>query len=261
MQKSALGEGSSELPQYPIDSVDNALKVILMFAHRKSIRLTDVSAALGVAHSTAHRLTAMLVYRGFIAREPDSKLFVAGPALLDIGLAVVRSLDLRTVARPSMERLARAVGETVHLAVREGSNVRFLDAVESDRALRVSGRTGRMLPAHATSVGKALLAELDDDALRELLPQRRLESVTEATLTTMAGLRRELERVRAVGYARNSGESEEGVGSIGMVVRKAGVPAAAMSIAVPLTRLTDDLLSQWVDALREATTEVGDRLG
>lgn len=260
MQKFAFGKGYGEPPQYPIESVENALKVLLMVAERTSIRLTDVSAALGVAPSTAHRLTTTLVYRGFIAREHDSKLFVAGPALLDIGLAVVRSLDLRAVARPVMERLAREVGETVHLAVREGADVRFVDAVESERALRVSARTGRILPAHATSVGKALLAELDDDALREVLP-RRLDPVTDATLTTMTGLRRELERVRADGYARNSGESEEGVGSIGMVVRRAGVPAAAMSVAAPLTRMTDDRLPHFVQVLRDATAEVGRRLG
>lgn len=246
-------------PQYPVESVDNALKVILMFATRKSLRLTDISRVLGVAHSTAHRLAAQLAYRGLIQRMADSKVYIPGPALREVGLGVVRSIDIRSTARPAMERLSQELGETVHLATREEGSVRFLDAVESERALRVSGRTGRLLPAHTTSVGKALLAALPPEEVRALLGDE-LEAVTDASMTDVAAFERQLEEVREIGYARNRGESEDEVGSIGMVIPSHGQPTAALSVAAPLSRLDNALEARAIEGLRRATRDIAQLL-
>ena len=157
MQKPA-----SSPPAYPIASVDNALRLLVLFRDRPRVRLSEASEYLGVAHSTAHRLMAMLAFHGFVRQEADSRAYVAGPVLTEIGLAAVRELDIRLHARPALEQLAASLGETVHLAVLEGDSVRYLDAVESPRALRVAARTGTTLAANCTASGKALLAELPD---------------------------------------------------------------------------------------------------
>src|SRR5947209_268170 len=149
-------------PAYPIASVDNALRLLVLFRDRPRVRLSEASEYLGVAHSTAHRLMAMLAFHGFVRQEADSRAYVAGPVLTEIGLAAVRELDIRLHARPALEQLAATLGETVHLAVLEGGSVRYLDAVESPRALRVAARTGTTLAANCTASGKALLAELPD---------------------------------------------------------------------------------------------------
>ena len=132
---------SSPAPAYPIASVDNALRLLVLLRDRPRVRLSEASEYLGVAHSTAHRLMAMLAFHGFVRQEPDSRAYVAGPVLTEIGLAAVRELDIRMHARPALEQLAAALGETAHLAVLEGDSVRYLDAVESPRALRVAART------------------------------------------------------------------------------------------------------------------------
>src|SRR5213080_9917 len=106
-----------------------------MFGDRKTVRIADASRSIGVARSTAHRLMQMLQYHGFIRQDPDSKVYSAGPALLELGLSVVRDLDIRTAARSELEELARALGETVHLVERDGQDVVFLDSVESQKAL------------------------------------------------------------------------------------------------------------------------------
>ncbi len=90
-------------PTYPIASVGNALRLLLLFRERKAIRLSDASDYLGVANSTAHRLLAMLVHREFVEQEPGQRTYIAGPALVEIGLAAVRGMDLRTSARPVLE--------------------------------------------------------------------------------------------------------------------------------------------------------------
>ena len=149
-------------PAYPIASVNNALLLLLLFREQPRVRLTDACKYLGVAHSTAHRLLAMLAHHGFVQQEPVTRAYVAGPALVEVGLAVVGSLNVREQARPAMEELAAETGETVHLGVLEGNQVRYVDAVESERALRVVARTGTLVPAHCTSLGKALLAQMTD---------------------------------------------------------------------------------------------------
>lgn len=230
---------SDQPPAYPITSVDNALRLVLLFRERPRVRLTDACQYLGVAHSTAHRLLAMLAYHGFVQQEPGSRAYVAGPALIEVGLAVVGTLDVRDQARPFMEGLAATLGETVHLGVAEGDQVRYVDAIESDRALRVVARTGSLVPAHCTSLGKAMLALLPDDEVARLYARENEPFVarTEKSITTLDALQAELERVRARGYATNSGETEEGVGSVAVAFRDVAGRPAAIAVAAPTSRL------------------------
>ena len=207
-------------PAYPIASVDNALRLLMLFRDTPRVRLSEASEHLGVAHSTAHRLMAMLAYHGFVRQEPGSRAYVAGPALVEIGLAAVRELDIRLHARPVLESLAASLGETVHLAVLEGGNVRYLDAVESPRALRVASRTGSALAANCTASGKAMLAELPDAEVSAIFAgQDTLSALTGRSITSCARLLAELREVRARGCAVNVEESEEGVASVAVAVR------------------------------------------
>jgi DNA-binding IclR family transcriptional regulator len=229
-----------------------------MFRDRGEIRLSEAREALGVAQSTAHLLMAMLAYHDFVRQDPGSRAYRAGPALIDVGLSVVRSMDIRAIARPFLEDLMQQVGETVHLATREGAGVRFLDAVESEHALRVAGRTGRVLPAHATSVGKAMLAALPEEEIDRIYPAEVLPGAqTARTITSKSDLRIELERVRKRGYASNSGESEEGVSSIGVAVLNSGGRAvAAVSVAAPVSRMSASMARQAAIPLADTARHV-----
>ena len=240
-----------ELPAYPISSVNNALRLLLLFRQQPSVRLTEACQYLGVAHSTAHRLLAMLAYHGFVRQEPGSRAYVAGPALVEVGLSVVQSLDVRAQARAGLEELAAEFGETAHLAVLEGAMVRYLDAVESHRALRVTPRTGALIPAHCTSVGKAILAKLSGDQLRQAYPLDAgpLEARTHRSITSREVLEKELETVRAQGYAVNREESEEGVGSVAIAFRDLRHRLASIAVAAPISRLDNDRMVLMGDAL------------
>ena len=240
-------------PAYPIASVDNALRLLMMFRGQPRVRLSEASVHLGVAHSTAHRLMAMLAYHGFVRQEPESRAYVAGPALVEIGLASVRQLDIRRRARPVLEGLASSLGETVHLAVLEGSNVRYLDCVESPRALRVASRTGSALAAHCTASGKALLAELPDAEVSAIFGgQPRLTALTARSITTRSRLLAELREVRARGYAVNLEESEEGVASVAVAVRgPQRLPMAALAVSAPMSRMSDQATEKIAAELRD----------
>jgi IclR family acetate operon transcriptional repressor len=245
-------------PAYFIESVDSALRLLHMFHARDRIRLTDVAADLQVAASTAHRLLAMLQYHGFVDQDARTQEYIAGPDLIRFGLAAVKKLDLRQQARPIMEALSEAVNETVALGVLQGSNVLYVDGVESSRALRVVVRTGALLPAHAIAMGKVLLASLPPNELRELLAGMELAALTSRTIVRKTELFSSLASIRQRGYAVSRGESEDGVASASTpVFNTAGVLRASISIAAPIARASAGAVKAWLPLLRRASAELG----
>lgn len=243
-------------PHYPIESVDNALRLLLLFAERPRIRLTEASAYLGVASSTAHRLLAMLQYRGFVRQDAASRAYEPGGALNTIASAMMRKVDVRARARPLLERLNAEFDETVHLGRLDGQMVNFLDSIESTRAVRVGSRVGRSLPAHCTSTGKAMLSRLSTDELRRLYPGDELVAVTEKTISSRAVLERELETTRRRGYAMSMQESEEGVASLAVPVTSPGGSLLAVNVSLPTIRMSAATRSRIAKTLVEAGKEL-----
>jgi DNA-binding IclR family transcriptional regulator len=249
------------LPLYPIRSVDNALRLVMLMSQRSRLRTTDTSRLLGVAPSTAHRLLAMLQYRGFVEYDAATRNYVPGPALNNMVFAALRGMDVRAVVHPILVRLNNALTETVHLGQLEGGQVRFIDAIESPRATRVASRLGVSMPAHCTSTGKALLAMLSADDLHRLYPDEELEQMTPRSLGRRADLERELARIRRVGYAMNGEESEEGVSSVAVAVRSATVGVhVAINVAVPTSRASATDLRRIAAVLLEAAAVIGSGL-
>ena len=117
-----------------------------------------------------------------------------------------------------MRSLSERLRETVHVGMLEGAAVRFIAAVEGPPAVRVASRLGRTMPAHCTSTGKAMLAQLSQLELRQLLPDEDLEAVTPRSIGSRTALEAELARVRERGYAVNREESEEGVASVAVPI-------------------------------------------
>lgn len=251
-----------ESPAYPITSVDNALKLLSMFGERERVRLSDARDHLHVAQSTAHRLLAMLTYHDFVRRETGSRTYVAGPALVEIGLAAVRNMDIRTHARPVLQRLVERFGETAHLVSLEGGTVRYLDAVESPQALRVAARTGGVLAANCTASGKALLAELSEQQLAAVLPPGTvLPARTGRSITDLDRLTEELGKVRENGFAVNHEESEAGVTSVAVAVPgPQNTPVAALAVSAPCSRLADDRIGELAAGLREEAGRLAEQL-
>ncbi|MGH9108490.1 MAG: IclR family transcriptional regulator [Acidimicrobiales bacterium] len=239
-------------PTYPIESVDNALRLLLMITERKQVRVSEAATSLGTAVSTAHRLLAMLVHHGFVVQDPESKVYRVGPVLLRVGLLATRDMDVRNLVMPYLEQLRDETGETAHAAELQGDQMLFLACAESPNALRVVSRVGTLMWAHCTSIGKVWLAAESDDFLRGLYPSPKLPALTDRSITTRSALVAELQEVRRRGFAYNIGESEPGVGSTSAAVRgRDGRPIVAISVSVPLVRVPenrwDDLVASVLD--------------
>lgn len=257
-QPSARGGGRT--PAYPIESVDRALRLLILLSEHGALTVSAVASQLGVARSTAHRLLAMLQAYGFVRQDPLTKSYMPGSALLKVGLAAVGSLDLRGVARPHLESLRAEFDETVHLAILDGTSAFFLDCCESTRGLRAGSRVGKGVPAYASSSGKAMLSALSEDELERHLPTR-LEPLTRFTIVDRKDLRRELDAVRARGYATGDQQSEEGMSGVGVLIPSGpGVPLAALTISAPLTRLPKRLAEVMARSLRRHAADLAAQL-
>jgi IclR family acetate operon transcriptional repressor len=235
-------EASSPLPEGPTTtSVDNALVLLQLVGESQALRVAEAADLLGVARSTAHRLLTALRRRGFVTQDRPNGAYRPGPDLYEIGLAAVNRIDIRRVARPVLEQLREETQETVSLALLEGTMVRFLDCAESPRSVRVGNRTGVVRPAHASAVGKAVLAGLSDAELDRRYPDGTLPgATTTAALTDLGQLRAELATIRAQGYALNWEESADGVCAVAVALRDTvGQPLAGLGVAAPSSRMRD----------------------
>ncbi|GAB15706.1 putative IclR family transcriptional regulator [Arthrobacter globiformis NBRC 12137] len=224
-------------PTYSIEAVDNALQLLQLLRDGGSLRLKDAASELGVAPSTAHRLLAMLVYRGFAVQD-ETRRYVPGPAMGAGPAGVTWTRLLRNLARPHMELLSSRLNETVNLMIRVGTKVRFLETIEGTNALRVGDRQGTVLPAHRASGGKAMLAELEPALVEQLFRSQNAEiggdSIPDAEFPAFL---RELETIRSNGFAANFEGTEEGISALGMALHNGkGEVVGAITVATPVTR-------------------------
>ena len=245
-------EAVGPAPRYPIESVDNALQLLLLVAEQPRVRLTEVSQHLGVASSTAHRLLAMLQYRGYVQQDP-TRAYEAGPVLRRLGVAAVRQQELSEVARPVLERLHDKLDGATTLGRLEGQHVVYVDQV---RNVKVAPLPLGSIPAHCTSLGKMILSQLERDELRTLYPQERLDQFTARSISSRSALEAELTQARARGFAVSDEELLLGVTSVAVALPGLGRVRYGMSAALPARRMTPHTRGGAVRALTGAAAEL-----
>jgi DNA-binding IclR family transcriptional regulator len=253
-----MTETAPPRPRYPIESVDSALRLLAFVADERSVTLSAAARHLDVAPSTAHRLLAMLEHYRLVERDPSTKAYGLGPWLGELGRAALGPLDLRPIARPALVQLVDRVGETAHLVGLEGADAVFLDCVECNATVRATPRTGQRLPAHCTAGGKAQLAALPHTRVIELLPDEPLDGLTAESTRSRDELLRELDRIRAAGYATNRRESEPDVhAAAAAIVDASGAMRGAVTVAGPPERMKPATMRTIGAAVAETAARIG----
>jgi DNA-binding IclR family transcriptional regulator len=224
---------------------------------RDGATLKVLAAHTGLHASTAHRILNALATHALVERDAHGHYHL-GPRLLALAAQARARLDVRAVARPEMERLRDALGETVNLTVREGDEVVYVERAIARRMMRVEQVIGSRAPLHVTAVGKLMLGEAGDTAVADYARRQGLTAFTPNTLTRLAALRRDIAVSLARGYALDDEEAELGVGCIGALVRDAtGAVVAGLSVSAPMERRQ----LAWAGQVCAAAGRISARLG
>ena len=197
--------------------------------HRR-LSLSQLAERTGLPMPTAHRLVGELVDWGALSRTADGR-YVIGRRLWDVGLLAPVQTGLRQLASPYLHDLYGATLETVHLAVRDRTEVLYLDRLAGNASVPVVSSIGSRLPMHATGVGKVLLAHAPADVQLAVLSD--LRRITPYTITQPGTLRRQLARVLRDGYATTVEEMSLGACSVAVPILAQGAVVAALGIVVP----------------------------
>ncbi|MGV9709500.1 IclR family transcriptional regulator [Gordonia sp. NPDC003424] len=192
--------------------------------------LTEIAGRAELPVPTAHRLVRELETWGALVRRPDNT-FVIGRRLWDLGLLAPIQSGIREVAAPFMQDLYAATLATVHLAVREGTQVLYLDRLSGRASVPVVSRVGGRLPLYSTGVGKVLLAHAPDDIRRAVMSD--LRPITRHTIVAPGVLDRQLRQIRQQGYATTVEEMTMGACSVAVPVRAGDDVVAALGVVVP----------------------------
>lgn len=187
-------------------------------------------AAVGLPRPTVYRLLQTLCGEGWVAHNGRS--FAIGASVLWLAARRLEQLELRTVGRPILAELRDRTAETVHLGVLEAGQVVYVEKLESPGPLRMASMVGRIVPAHSTALGKAMLAHLPREQVEQIVAQHGLVRRTHNTITDPSRLFQELASVRARGYAVDNVENEEGIRCVGAAIFDyRGTVAGALSVS------------------------------
>lgn len=240
-----------------VQSVDRAIDVLeAMTELGGAATLSELAATTGLALPTIHRLVRTLVSRGY-ARQAPSRRYTLGPNLIRLGESAGRQLGAG--ARPHLEQLARELGETANLAMIDRDMAVYVAQASSAHSMRMFTEVGRRVYGHCTGVGKAVLAQLPDEEVREIVARVGMPASTDASITDLDQLLEELRRVRELGWAMDDGEQEVGVRCFAVPVPGAPTPTA-VSVSGPSARVTLELGERAVPVLREAADRIGAEL-
>jgi IclR family pca regulon transcriptional regulator len=227
-----------------VQSLERGLAVMRAFdVEHRALTLSDVARATGLTRATARRFLLTLSELGYVSFL-DGR-FSLRPRVLELGYPYLSSLGLPELAPPHMERLVAQVNESSSISVLDETDIVYVVRVPTRRIMSITLSVGTRLPAHATSMGRVLLAGLDEAELDALLSRIELRPLTARTVTDREALKQLLVRVRRQGYALTDQELEEGLRSIAVPIRDAsGAVAAALNVSVHASRSTASALKR-----------------
>ena len=225
-----------------IRAVERALDVLMCFSSQTpELTMTQISEMVEINKSTVHRLLATLEGKRFVERDAVTGVYRPGIRLLQMAFLTLEHNDLRRLASPFLHNLCDKFHENVNLSVLDGTDVTYLDVVESTQRVKLAAAPGQRLPAFCTASGKAILAFLPEDKVNDLLA-RSITRHTKNTLTSIDAILEDLRIARERGYATSEQEFEDGINAIAAPI--CNNPIGSVSIAGPAYRLTRERMME-----------------
>ena len=220
------------------------------------VTLSELAAAADLPVPTIHRLLRTLVQLGYIRQLPNRR-YALGPRLIRLGEGA--SKQLGALARPQLKSLVDRLGETSNMAMLDSDMVIYVAQVPSLHSMRMFTEVGRRAHTHDTGVGKAILAQLDNEAVRRIVSRAGMPTPTEKSIGDIDALIADLDRIRQRGYSIDEEEQEIGVRCFAMAVPGAPTPTA-ISVSGPVSRVDQSFADRAIPLLREAVQAISDEL-
>jgi DNA-binding IclR family transcriptional regulator len=251
-------------PRYNVPGLERGLRILQLFDRSKKVLgAADMARALQIPRSTAFRIAQTLEHLGFLARENDA--YRIGPAVLRLGFEYIASLEFTEFARPIIERLRDESGFSAQLVIRDGQDVVVVLKAVAQTTFSSNVNVGTRMPAHATILGRVLLADADDRSLAALYPGATLPKVSSKSPKSFSELKRLLREDRARGYAVSESFFEQGISAVAAPVRDGGAAVIA-AISVTAQRpnlepaeLRERLVKQVLHAARDLSYQLNYR--
>lgn len=254
---------ASKKPNQLIKSLDRALDILeLIVGKENGMGVTEISRELDIHKSTVYRLLDTLKFRGYLEKNEDNHKYIAGINLFELSSKVLNDIDSRMRVRPYLEELMEKTKETIHLGILDEGEVIYLDKVESTATIRMYSQVGKRVPAHSTSLGKAIMAHIKEEKVKDILKEKGMEAKTKNTITELAQFLKHLNQVRKQGYAVDDEEQEEDIRCIaGPIFNHRGEIVAAFSISAPITRMTEERMDVLAELVVEYSNKMSRSLG
>lgn len=246
----------------PVKSADRVLQIFELLAeHPDGITLLDVQSQLGIPRSSAHGLLQTLLIREYLVHDKESGRFRSGIRLWQVGRSYLGAVSLERTASPILRRVRDDLGETVQLAVLDGTDNIYVAKMDSQQNLRLASYVGARLPAYATGIGKALLSMLADDDIVARYGGYAFVRFTDTTVAGLPELLTEVGRIRERGWAEDHAEHTPGVYCVAFpVTRGADGQLSAVSVSLPTVRSNSAFTATIVEVLRTAAEDLARRI-
>lgn len=247
----------------PSVAVERALAMLEAVAHEpEGLSNAEISRKLQIPKSSASYILRTLETQGYLNRDPSSGKYRVGLKILSLSRGALSGIDVREVALPIMRHLVEKTNLTCHLAILDGSDAVYIEKVEPTGFLRVDTWVGRRMRVHTTSVGKALAAYIPQERLEKIIADSGMEKRTPKTITTLPRLLKELEKVRAQGYAVDDEENNLGARCLGApVFNQQGAIEASVGLSGTTMQVNAQTMPRIVEALKDAARHVSMQLG
>ena len=249
--------------KYTINSLERGLKILFILGQSgEPMRISEISRRLEIDKSTAYRIVSTLREQGFVEQDPDTRKYLLGVKVIEVGGLKLRAIKFLPTARPLTEELMMRTREAVHIAVLVEGEVMYLDTEQCSGSFNVNTVAGGRAPLHSTAVGKALLAELPEAEIDRLVSLKGLTRFTDRTIITLEELHRDLTLVRQRGWAIDNEETYTAVRCMASVIRDhQGRALASAGLSGPAQRISDDRIPTLAELVKDTCDRISKRMG
>ncbi|SFL31507.1 IclR family transcriptional regulator [Halanaerobium salsuginis] len=250
-------------PNQLIKSLDRAIDILeIILQQENGMGVTEISRELDLHKSTVYRLLDTLKFRGYLEKNEENHKYFAGIKLFELSSLVLNDIDNRMRLRPYLEELMQETQETIHLGILDEGEIIYLDKVESNATIRMYSQVGKRVPAHSTSLGKAILAYLPVEKVINLLQEKGMPAKTKNTITDLEQFIEHLNKVKKQGYAIDDEELEADIRCLaGPIFNHRGEVIAAFSVSAPITRMTEQRMVKLEELVVKYSQKMSRSLG